>query len=57
VVLGLSLNPGWVSGLTGLGQLDQVRPLSLNPDRANFPFLKYFINSNHFVSNSNLNYG
>jgi hypothetical protein len=30
--------------------------LSLNPDRFNFLFLKSFINSNHFDSNSNLNY-
>jgi hypothetical protein len=30
--------------------------LPLNPDRVNFLFLKYFINSNHFDPNSNPNY-
>jgi hypothetical protein len=33
-----------------------VRPLPLNPNRVYFLFLKYFINSNHFDLNLNLNY-
>jgi hypothetical protein len=51
----LTPQPG-LAGLTGLCQLGWVRPLPLNPDRVNFPFLKSFINSNHFNPNLNLNY-
>jgi hypothetical protein len=60
-VTGLSSGKAKTSPRPGISLIPQpvlcwLRPLPVNPNRVNFLFLKYFINSNHFDPNSNLNY-